>query len=332
MRRGVRKSMLAISAVSILAACGSGEDGAELEEGVVEDNAASAASTANMGAGDDASAPAPAGQDDTAKENQAASEAFLTSNSAKEGVTVTASGLQYMILEEGPDTGSTPKSSETVDVHYVGTLIDGVEFDSSRARGAAARFRADQVIDGWVEGLQLMSEGDRFRFFIPADLAYGKSGTPGGPIGPNQALIFDVELLKVISPEKNLAEAEAFLTSNADKEGIKKTDSGLQYKVIASGAADGKTPTEANVVKVHYEGRLLNGSVFDSSIERGEPIEFPLGGVIPGWIEALQLMREGDKFQLFIPPELAYGARGTPGGPIGPNELLVFDVELIEVK
>ncbi|MEO1242714.1 MAG: FKBP-type peptidyl-prolyl cis-trans isomerase [Pseudomonadota bacterium] len=269
--------------------------------------------------------------DKLASENLAASKAFLTENADRDGVTVTNSGLQYMVLEEGPASGATPVSTDQVVVHYVGTLKDGVEFDSSRARGAAATFRLNQVIPGWTEGVQLMSEGDKFRFFVPPDLAYRDRGS-GPVIGPNEALIFDVELIKVQNPETNLAASNEFLSKNGTKEGVKTTESGLQYEVISEGGGDGASPTAANTVKVHYAGTLINGTEFDSSYARGEPIEFPLGGVIPGWTEGVQLMSEGDKFRFFIPPDLAYGVRGTPGGPIGPNEALIFEVELLDVK
>lgn len=128
---------------------------------------------------------------------------------------------------------------------------------------------------------------------------------------------------------KNLERANDFLKTNKDKEGVQTTKSGLQYQAIKSGS--GKTPALTSTVKVHYEGKLLDGKVFDSSIARGEPIEFPVNGVIPGWTEALQRMKVGDKWKLFIPPGLAYGERGA-GGDIGPNELLVFEVELLDVK
>lgn len=267
-----------------------------------------------------------------AAENLVASKKFLAENAKRDGVKITDSGLQYMALEEGPEDGLTPVSTDLVVVHYVGTLKDGVEFDSSRARGAAAQFRLNGVIPGWTEGLQLMSEGDRYRFFIPPDLAYGQMGRPGSPIGPNEALIFDVELIKVQNPERNLAAADKFLADNAKNEGVKTTESGLQYQVLSEGPADGASPTAENIVKVHYRGTLINGTEFDSSYARGEPIEFPLSGVIPGWTEGVQLMSEGDKFRFFIPPDLAYGESGTPGGPIGPNEALIFEVELIAVK
>jgi FKBP-type peptidyl-prolyl cis-trans isomerase FklB len=129
--------------------------------------------------------------------------------------------------------------------------------------------------------------------------------------------------------EKNRKEGEAFLEENKKKEGVKTLPSGLQYRVITEGT--GKTPTENDTVIVHYRGTLLDGTEFDSSYRRGEPATFRVKGVIPGWSEALQLMKEGAKWQLFIPSRLAYGERGA-GRTIGPNAVLIFDVELISVK
>jgi FKBP-type peptidyl-prolyl cis-trans isomerase len=188
------------------------------------------------------------------------------------------------------------------------------------------------VIPGWTEGVQLMREGDKYRFFIPPDLAYGERGIPGGEIGPNQALIFDVELVSVTNPERNAAKSAAFLAENAKKPGVKTTPSGLEYQVIKEGPAGGKSPKDVNVVRVHYKGTLIDGTEFDSSYARGEPAEFPLAQVIPGWTEGVQLMSVGDKYRFFIPPSLAYGEQGVPDGPIGPNEALVFEVELLDVK
>ena len=133
----------------------------------------------------------------------------------------------------------------------------------------------------------------------------------------------------LVASEKNGAASAEFLTSNKDKDGVVTTDSGLQYKVLKSG--EGKKPTKSDKVTVHYHGTLIDGTIFDSSIDRGTPASFPVGGVIPGWTEALQLMTEGDKWVLYIPAELAYGQRGTPGGAIGPNSALVFEVELLSV-
>jgi FKBP-type peptidyl-prolyl cis-trans isomerase FklB len=130
--------------------------------------------------------------------------------------------------------------------------------------------------------------------------------------------------------QKKLADSNRFLEENKTKEGVQVTKSGLQYKVIKSGS--GASPVASNQVSVHYEGKLIDGQVFDSSIRRGQPATFQVGAVIPGWTEALQRMKVGDKWMLFIPPGLAYGERGAPGGAIGPNEALIFEVELLEVK
>lgn len=123
------------------------------------------------------------------------------------------------------------------------------------------------------------------------------------------------------------AEGEAFLAANKDKPGVQSTGSGLQYRVERAG--NGPSPSASNVVRVHYKGTLLDGTVFDSSYERGEPIEFPLSGVIPGWSEGVQLMKVGSKYTFWIPAELAYGEAG--GGPIPGNAMLTFEVELLDI-
>lgn len=130
----------------------------------------------------------------TPEENKAAGEKFLADNAKNAGVIATASGLQYLVFNEG--TGASPKATDNVTVHYKGTTIDGKEFDSSYSRGEPATFPLNRVIAGWTEGLQLMKEGAKYRFFIPSNLAYGERGA-GRDIGPNSTLIFDVELLKV---------------------------------------------------------------------------------------------------------------------------------------
>ena len=128
---------------------------------------------------------------------------------------------------------------------------------------------------------------------------------------------------------KNTAEGEKFLAENKSKEGVKTTPSGLQYKVIKEG--EGPMPKETDTVVTHYRGTLLNGTEFDSSIKRNEPATFPVNRVIKGWTEALQMMKVGSKYQLFIPASLAYGERGA-GQEIGPNETLIFDVELLGIQ
>jgi FKBP-type peptidyl-prolyl cis-trans isomerase FklB len=128
--------------------------------------------------------------------------------------------------------------------------------------------------------------------------------------------------------EDNDAQASDFLAVNSQKDDVKSTDSGLQYTVMVEG--DGAKPKASDTVKVHYTGTLIDGTVFDSSVERGTPAEFGVGQVIKGWTEALQLMSVGSKYKLFIPSELAYGKRGA-GQLIGPGAMLIFEVELLEI-
>lgn len=129
--------------------------------------------------------------------------------------------------------------------------------------------------------------------------------------------------------EENQAAGKEFLLENAKRDGVVTTASGLQYEVLAQGS--GASPKATDEVTVHYHGTLTDGRVFDSSVERGQPATFPVNGVIPGWIEALQLMNVGSKYKLFIPSDLAYGERGA-GQMIGPNSTLIFEVELISIK
>ncbi len=130
--------------------------------------------------------------------------------------------------------------------------------------------------------------------------------------------------------DPNSEKGEAFLAENAKKEGVKTTASGLQYKILKEGT--GKTPQATDTVEVHYKGTLLDGTEFDSSYKRKETATFPLNRVIPGWTEGVQLMKVGAKYQFTIPSKLAYGERGTPGGPIPANSTLIFEVELVSVK
>ena len=136
--------------------------------------------------------------------------------------------------------------------------------------------------------------------------------------------------MKQEEAEVNKQEGEEFLAENKNKEGVQVTESGLQYKVLEEGS--GASPSATDTVTVHYEGTLIDGTVFDSSYERGDPATFPLNRVIEGWTEGLQLMQEGATYRFYIPGDLAYGMNPRPGGPIGPNETLIFKVELIEVK
>ncbi|MBO8438847.1 MAG: FKBP-type peptidyl-prolyl cis-trans isomerase [Bacteroidetes bacterium] len=155
--------------------------------------------------------------------------------------------------------------------------------------------------------------------------------------GKNPALSPD-EAKKVINdyferlekelPEKNLKEGKAFLEENKKRDGVQTLPSGLQYEILRKG--NGKKPSASDRVECHYHGTLIDGTVFDSSVQRGTPAVFGVNQVIKGWVEALQLMEEGAKWRLFIPSELAYG-ENAPGGAIGPNATLIFDVELLKV-
>ena len=150
-------------------------------------------------------------------------------------------------------------------------------------------------------------------------------------INPDEANKILQNFFEGLQKEQGNAAKEAgnkFLEENKKQEGVITLPSGLQYKILKNG--NGPKPKASDTVKCHYEGRLINGAIFDSSIRRGEPAECPVSGVIAGWVEALQLMNTGSKWQLYIPSELAYGSHGA-GQSIGPNETLIFDVELLDI-
>ncbi len=232
----------------------------------------------------------------------------------------TASGLASKVLQAGKGD-KNPAAADTVTVHYSGWTTDGKLFDSSVKRGQPASFPLNGVIKGWTEGLQLMVEGEKRRFWIPANLAYGEN--PGGG-RPGGLLVFDVELLGIKQAPKPPAVPEDVA---AAPESAEKTASGIASRVLTKGT--GTThPKATDRVKVHYSGWTTDGKLFDSSVVRGESIVFPLNQVIPGWTEGVQLMVEGEKRRFWIPGKLAYGENPPPGAPAG---TLVFDVELLGI-
>lgn len=173
----------------------------------------------------------------------------------------------------------------------------------------------DLVITGFVDAIKgeakiPQAEAEELIMAMQAKIAEQRSSVIGG---------------------KALEEGLAYQEENAKKEGVQVTESGLQYEVLAEGPEGGASPAATDLVKVHYHGTLVNGEVFDSSVDRGEPIVFPLNRVIPGWTEGVQLMSAGDKYRFVIPADLAYGERGAGNGQIPPNATLIFDVELLEV-
>lgn len=232
----------------------------------------------------------------------------------------TPSGLVSKVIK--PGTGTThPAATDTVTVHYSGWTTDGKLFDSSVKRGQPTSFPLNGVIKGWTEGVQLMVEGETRRFWIPAALAYGEN--PGGG-RPGGTLVFDVELLKIKAAPKPPAVPEDVATAPTDAE---KTASGIASRILKKGTGT-VHPKATDQVKVHYSGWTTDGKLFDSSVQRDEPIVFPLDQVIPGWTEGVQLMVEGEKRRLWIPAKLAYGENPPAGAPAG---TLVFDVELLQI-
>ena len=232
----------------------------------------------------------------------------------------TPSGLAWKTLTAG--SGDTPSESANVTVHYSGWTTDGRLFDSSLRRGQPTSFPLNRVISGWTEGLQLMQTGEKTRFWIPSDLAYGDN--PGGG-RPGGMLVFDVELLSFSEPPPPPKTPEN-LTSPPD--GARRTPSGLVKATLEEGTGTQK-PTGRSMVTVHYSGWTLDGRMFDSSVVRGEPASFPLNRVIAGWTEGLQMMTVGEKARFWIPADLAYG--NNPGGG-RPSGMLVFDVELLSFR
>jgi peptidylprolyl isomerase len=232
----------------------------------------------------------------------------------------TASGLASKVLTPGTGT-EKPVDTDKVKVHYTGWTTDGRMFDSSVKRGQPAEFPLRGVIKGWTEGVQLMVKGEKRRFWIPAEMAYGSTPMGGRPAG---MLVFDIELLDFQKPPEPPKVPED--VAKAPKS-AKKTKSGIAYRVLTKGTGD-KHPTETSNVMVHYSGWMTDGTMFDSSVTRGDAAVFPLNRVIKGWTEGVQLMVEGEKTRFWIPAALAYGETPPPGAPKG---MLVFDVELLKI-
>lgn len=226
----------------------------------------------------------------------------------------TASGLASVVLQ--PGTGKArPAANDMVTVNYTGWTTDGKMFDSSFSRSAPSTFPLDRVIKGWGEGVQLMVVGEKRRFWIPQEIAY--NGMKGRPAG---MLVFDIELLDMSANPSTPPPDVAAPPADA-----KRTASGLAYKSLRAGKG-GEYPTARSNVTVHYTGWTTNGKMFDTSLDKGQPISFGLEDVIAGWTEGVQFMTIGEKMRFWIPEKLAYKGERPPHG------MLVFDVELIAIK
>lgn len=244
---------------------------------------------------------------------------------APAGSKCTASGLCIRTLVEPLASGVSPGPADQVDVHYTGWQKNGRMFDSSIIRGESITFPVAAVIEGWTEGLQLMQEGGTYRIWIPAALAYGEN--PQHPEAPAGQLTFDVELIQVIraglSPAvpSDVAAAPAHATC---------TPSGLCYLVLRPGRSPSRRPGPEDRVTVHYTGWTKAGEQFDTSVERRRPATFQANQVLKGWTEMLQLMDEGSKVLVWIPPSLAYGEKPEREG--APAGQLTFEIELISFE
>lgn len=235
-------------------------------------------------------------------------QAFLEEYSQREGVTTTSSGLMYRVIEEG--NGEMPQGNQKVIVDYDAESVrQDVQYGPSGQQKYEI-FIPDNltVFPGIGEGVKLMKEGARYEFVIPSELAQGDG----------RVYVFDMRLLSFLRENQ-----EQFLVDNAELEDVQETESGLQYRIIEEG--DGESPTTSNSVRLKYKGTFTSGYVFDQS-PNDESVEFNVSGVIPGFSEGLQLMKEGGTYQLFIPPDLGYGNQYPQY-----NNVLIFEVEFEEI-
>jgi FKBP-type peptidyl-prolyl cis-trans isomerase FkpA len=268
---------------------------------------------------------------------------FHQSNAQKNKFTKLKSSLEHSIIKDVPGTKAVEGSMVTM---HIKTVVNGTAlFDSysmNNNEPVPAQIAKPQYNGDVMEGLAMLSPGDSAIFRTPADSIFR-----GGQMPPNvksgDTVYFYVKMVTAKSKaeyEKDQLEKSAkqigiddnLLKDYIAKNNLKtqKTASGIYYTIDRAG--NGKHATAADKVKVHYKGYKLNGETFDSSYDRGEPIEFPLSGVIKGWTEGIPLFEEGGKGTLLIPSHLAYGQNGPPGSKIGPNEVLLFDVELLKIN
>jgi FKBP-type peptidyl-prolyl cis-trans isomerase len=232
---------------------------------------------------------------------------FLEENAQKEGVTVTESGLQYRVIEEGE--GEPPFDGAVVFLEYTGTLINGDTFMQTSELDFFPL--SDEIIAGVYEGVMLMSPGARYELVLPTELGFGNNPPPNSPIRPGSVLIFDITL------DSYLQEPNEFLAENLEREDVFETESGLQYRIIEEGEGE-DTPSASSSVLLEYEGRFSNGYVFDSGTLNNQ-----LSTLISGFSEGVQLMNKGAVYELFVPANLGYQDNHPQYGNV-----LIFEIEL----
>ena len=233
----------------------------------------------------------------------------------------TAEGLRFAVLQEG--SGEFPEDKGSVFFHFSGWLEDGTSIGTSYLADQPLQITIgrEEIMPGWDLALGQMQLGEKTQFVVPAELALGETGSP--PVIPeNATLIFEFELVEILPPPPS--------PTAVDESEYMTTESGLQYVILEEG--DGATPEVGQLVVLNYRGWLEDGFQFDNSYDRDQPFEFALGqgSVIPGWDEGVALLQVGDTAQFVIPSELAYGPAGS--GSIPPDSVLIFEVELLEIR
>lgn len=267
---------------------------------------------------------------------------------------VSPEGIYYVVNQLGE--GNTVHPGEFVSVHYTGKLFNGNVFDSSVERGEPITFKIGigQVIQGWEKGIPLFKTGGKGTLYLPSSLAYGERGA-GGIIPPNSPLIFDIEVIETIDNETYMERQKALqLKMQAEADARKSEQNKIDRAIIEKYAADhqlkvqyspsgiayimhqegtGENIKPGQTATVHYTGKFLDGSKFDSSKDRNQPFPVQVGAnrVIQGWELGLQLLKKGSSATLILPSSLAYGERGA-GASIRPNTVLIFDIDVLDVK
>lgn len=320
-------AVLAVGIVSCAAASGEGTDSKS------ETLQSAQGQTASAGAAERPTMSSDSATASQAAIDRAAIEAYLKDS----GINADWKPNGMAVAVEKQGDGPAVKAGDVVRVHYTGQLLDGKVFDSSVERGDPLEFPIGQgrVIRGWDEGIPMFNVGGKGTLFIPSELGYGARSIPGA-IPANSVLVFDIEVIDAFDPaekaKRDQAAGEAAVKAYVEAQGLKTqvTESGLHYVIDAQGS--GVQAEAGKTVFVHYTGRFTDGNVFDSSVERGEPLSFPLGQrqVIAGWDEGIALFKKGGKGTLIIPPHLGYGSRNN--GPIPANSVLVFEIELVDVQ